>query len=34
MGDDYQQTQYWLGQAVTSPLLPNLSLRLDDVMPR
>lgn len=34
VGEDYQQQQYRLGQAVTSPLLPNLSLRLDDVMPR
>ena len=32
--EDYEQQQYRLGQPITSPLLPNLSLKLDDVMPR
>ena len=33
-GDEYDQTQYRLGQLIQSPLFPDLSLRLDDVMPR
>ncbi|MBE9113780.1 Uma2 family endonuclease, partial [Nodosilinea sp. LEGE 07298] len=34
VGEDYQQQQYRLGEAIDSPLLPQLTLRLDDVMPR
>jgi len=34
VGDDYQQQQYRLGQSIESALLPALSLRLDEVMPR
>jgi Uma2 family endonuclease len=33
-GDEYLQTRYRLGDRIVSPLLPNLNLRLDDVMPR
>jgi Uma2 family endonuclease len=33
-GEDYIQQQYRLGQPVVSPLLPNLRLRLDDLLPR
>ena len=29
-----QQRQYRLGEPITSPLLPTLQLRLDDVLPR
>ncbi|MGK7877141.1 MAG: Uma2 family endonuclease [Xenococcaceae cyanobacterium] len=32
--DEYRQQQYRLGQAISSPLLPTLQLRLDDVLPR
>jgi Uma2 family endonuclease len=34
IGEEYQQTQYRLGQPIHSPLLPNLQLRLDDILPR
>jgi Uma2 family endonuclease len=34
VGDDYQPQQYRLGQPIESFLLPALSLRLDEVMPR
>jgi len=34
VGEDYRQQQYRLGQAIDSPLLPELALRLDDVMPK
>lgn len=34
IGESYQQEQFWLGELIASPLLPHLSLRLDDVMPR
>ncbi len=34
IGEEYQQTQYRLGQLIQSPLLPNLELRLDDILPR
>jgi Uma2 family endonuclease len=34
VGDDYQQQQYRLGQSIESSLLPTLSLRLNEVMPR
>ncbi|MBD2059835.1 Uma2 family endonuclease [Oculatella sp. FACHB-28] len=34
IGEEYQQTQYRLGQLIHSPLLPNLQLRLDDILPR
>lgn len=34
IGDTYQQEQYRLGQPIHSPLLPNLQLRLDDVLPQ
>ena len=33
-GEDYIQQQYRLGQPIVSPLLPNLRLRLDDLLPR
>ncbi|MEB3219838.1 MAG: Uma2 family endonuclease, partial [Nostocales cyanobacterium 94392] len=29
----YQQQQYRLGDAINSYLLPNLELKLDDIMP-
>jgi Uma2 family endonuclease len=29
----YQQQQYRLGDAIFSPLFPNLKLKLDDIMP-
>jgi Uma2 family endonuclease len=34
IGEDYSQQQYRLGQPITSPLLPSLQLRLDDILPR
>jgi Uma2 family endonuclease len=34
VGDEYRQQQYRLGEAIASPTLPNLLLRLDDVLPR
>jgi Uma2 family endonuclease len=34
VGEDYRQQQYRLGQAIDSPLLPELAWRLDDVMPK
>ena len=33
-GEEYTQQQYRLGQVIHSPLLPNLQLCLDDVLPR
>lgn len=33
-GDEYSQQQYRLGQSITSNLLPNLQLRLDEILPR
>lgn len=33
-GDEYRQQQYRLGQAISSPLFPDLQLRLDDILPR
>jgi Uma2 family endonuclease len=33
-GEEYSQQQYRLGQTITSTLLPNLQLRLDDILPR
>jgi len=33
-GEDYIRQMYRLGQLITSPLLPELSLKLDDVLPR
>jgi Uma2 family endonuclease len=33
VGGSYRKQQYRLGEAIASPLLPNLQLRLDDVMP-
>lgn len=33
-GEEYTQHQYRLGQAIVSPLLPHLQLRLDDILPR
>jgi Uma2 family endonuclease len=33
-GDDYYQQQYRLGEAIASAILPNLQLRLDDILPR
>jgi Uma2 family endonuclease len=32
--EEYRQHQYRLGEAIESRLLPNLQLRLDDVLPR
>ena len=32
--DDYSQQQFRLGQLIISPLLKNLQLRLDDILPR
>lgn len=32
--EEYQQRQYRFGDAIVSELLPNLNLRLDDVLPR
>lgn len=34
IGEDYSQQRYRLGQTITSPLLPSLQLRLDDILPR
>ncbi|MGB3518762.1 MAG: hypothetical protein WBA43_20060 [Elainellaceae cyanobacterium] len=34
VGEDYQQQQYRLGETINSPLLPQLMLQLDKVMPR
>lgn len=33
-GDEYQQKQYRLGEIIASPLLPNLAIKLDDILPR
>lgn len=33
-GEEYTQQQYRLGQPIHSPLLPQLQLRLDDILPR
>ncbi|MBF2098368.1 MAG: Uma2 family endonuclease [Gloeomargaritaceae cyanobacterium C42_A2020_066] len=33
-GEEYRQQQYRLGEAIASSLLPNLQLRLDDILPR
>lgn len=33
-GDDYCQQQYRLGEPIPSGILPNLQLRLDDILPR
>lgn len=33
-GEEYTQQQYRLGQVIHSPLLPNLQVCLDDVLPR
>ena len=33
-GDEYSQRQYRRGETIFSPLLPDLKLQLDDVMPR
>jgi len=32
--EEYTQEQYRLGQPIRSPLLPNLQLRLNDILPR
>jgi Uma2 family endonuclease len=34
VGEEYIQQQYRLGQSITSSLLPNLQLRLDEILPR
>jgi Uma2 family endonuclease len=34
VGEDYQQRQYRLGETISSPWLPQPTLRMDDVMPR
>jgi Uma2 family endonuclease len=33
-GEDYCQQQYRLGESIGSGVLPNLQLRLDDILPR
>jgi hypothetical protein len=33
-GEEYSQQQYRLGQTITSTLLPNLQLCLDEILPR
>ncbi len=33
-GEEYRQQQYRLGESIGSELLPDLQLRLDDVLPR
>lgn len=33
VGDEYKQRQYRLGETISSTLLPDLQLRLDDVLP-
>lgn len=33
-GDDYYQERYRLGESIVSGILPNLQLRLDDILPR
>ena len=33
-GEEYRQCQYRLGEAISSILLPNLQLRLDNILPR
>lgn len=33
-GDDYYQQQYRMGEAIVSGILPNLQLRLNDILPR
>jgi len=33
-GEEYRQQQYRLGEAIASSLLPNVQLRLDDILPR
>jgi Uma2 family endonuclease len=34
MGDEYQQTQFRLGDWIVSPTFPQLRLRLDDLLPK
>ncbi len=34
IGDDYIQQQYRMGEPISSPLLPHLQLRLDNILPR
>jgi len=34
VGEEYKQQQYRLGESMVSLMLPELSLKLDDVMPR
>ncbi len=34
VGEEYQQQQFRLGEAVVSPLVSDLELRLDDILPR
>jgi Uma2 family endonuclease len=33
-GDEYSQQQYRLGESITSSLLPNFQMRLDEILPR
>jgi Uma2 family endonuclease len=33
VGDEYQQTQFRLGDSIISPTFPTLQLRLDDILP-
>lgn len=32
-GDEYNQSKYRLGEAIASAILPNVQLRLDDILP-
>lgn len=34
IGEDYMQQQFRLGEMIVSPLLKNLQIRLDDILPR
>lgn len=34
LGEEYRQQQFRLGEAIASPLLPKLELKLDDILPR
>jgi Uma2 family endonuclease len=34
VGDEYQQTQFRLGDSIVSPTFPEIQIRLDDILPR
>jgi Uma2 family endonuclease len=34
VGDEYQQTQFRMGESILSPTFPELQLRLDDILLR